>query len=65
VQGEHEKLDYVLLGETGPDHDKSFTVGVVIGDKQVSTGTGHTKKAAEQEAAYQALLVLKGTNKLQ
>ena len=65
VQGEHEKLDYVLLGETGPDHDKSFTVGVIIGEKQISTGTGHTKKAAEQEAAYQALLVLKGTNKLQ
>ena len=65
VQGEHETLDYVLLGETGPDHDKSFTVGVIIGEKQISTGTGHTKKAAEQEAAYQALLVLKGTNKLQ
>ena len=63
VQGEHEKLDYVLLGETGPDHDKSFTVGVIIGDKQISTGTGHTKKSAEQEAAYQALLILKETKK--
>ncbi len=61
VQGEHEHLSYVLLEETGPDHDKSFTVGVLIGNKQVSTGTGHTKKAAEQEAAYQALLVLKST----
>ena len=63
VQGEHEKLDYVLLKETGPDHDKSFTVGVIIGDKQISTGTGHTKKAAEQEAAYQALLIIKETKK--
>ena len=59
VQGEHEKLSYVLLEESGPDHDKNFTVGVLIGEKQISTGTGHTKKAAEQEAAYQALLILK------
>jgi len=59
VQGEHEQLTYVLLEETGPDHDKSFTVGVLIGNKEISTGTGHTKKAAEQEAAYQALLILK------
>ena len=57
VQGEHEQLSYVLLEETGPDHDKKFTVGVLIGNKQVSTGVGHTKKAAEQEAAYQALLL--------
>ena len=61
VQGEHESLTYVLLEETGPDHDKSFTVGVLIGNREISTGTGHTKKAAEQEAAYQALLILKPT----
>ena len=59
VQGKHEQLSYVLLEEVGPDHDKSFTVGVMIGEKQVSTGTGHTKKSAEQEAAYRALLLLK------
>ena len=58
VQGQHEQLSYILLEETGPDHDKNFTVGVMIGDKQVSTGTGHTKKSAEQEAAYRALLLL-------
>ena len=57
VQGEHEQLSYVLLDETGPDHDKKFTVGVLIGNKQVSIGVGHTKKAAEQEAAYHALLL--------
>ena len=61
VQGEHEQLTYVLLEESGPDHDKSFLVGVLIGNKEISTGTGRTKKAAEQEAAYQALLVLKRT----
>ena len=58
VQGKHRQLSYVLLEEVGPDHDKSFTVGVMIGNEQVSTGTGHTKKAAEQEAAYRALLLL-------
>ena len=58
VQGEHEQLTYVLLDETGPDHDKTFEVGVLIGKKEISTGKGHTKKAAEQDAAYQALLVL-------
>ena len=58
VQGEHEQLTYVLLDETGPDHDKTFEVGVLIGKKEISTGKGHTKKAAEQEAAYQALLAL-------
>ena len=59
VQGQHENLSYVLLEEVGPDHDKNFTVGVMIGERQVSTGTGHTKKSAEQEAAYRALLLLK------
>ena len=63
VQGEHEQLTYVLLGETGPDHDKTFEVGVLIGRKEISTGKGHTKKAAEQDAAYQALLVLKEQNR--
>ena len=58
VQGEHEQLTYVLLGESGPDHDKIFEVGVLIGRKEISTGKGHTKKAAEQDAAYQALLAL-------
>ena len=63
VQGEHEQLTYVLLGETGPDHDKTFEVGVLIGRKEISTGKGHTKKAAEQDAAYQALLVLEAQKK--
>ena len=58
VQGEHEQLTYVLLGESGPDHEKTFEVGVLIGKREISTGKGHTKKAAEQEAAYNALLVL-------
>ena len=60
VQGEHETLSYVLVEESGPDHDKSFSVNVCVGDKVIGSGVGHTKKAAEQEAAYRALLVLRG-----
>ena len=58
VQGEHEKLSYQLIDESGPDHNKSFTVEVQIDGQVISTGTGSTKKAAEQEAAYRALLKL-------
>ena len=60
VQGQYkEPLQYVLLAENGPDHDKSFRVAAQIGERRISEGSGHTKKAAEQEAAYQALLILK------
>ena len=59
VQGERRQLSYRLIGESGPDHDKSFSVEVCVDDEVISTGAGHTKKAAEQEAAYKALLILK------
>ena len=59
VQGERRQLSYRLIGESGPDHDKSFSVEVCVDDEVISTVTGHTKKAAEQEAAYKALLILK------
>lgn len=60
VQGNYEEsLHYELLSEEGPDHNKQFTVEARIGERAVGTGNGHTKKAAEQEAAYQALLLLK------
>lgn len=59
VQGKHETLKYVLTDESGPDHNKSFTVDVVIGNQVISSGSGHTKKAAEQEGAYRALIKLR------
>lgn len=58
VQGERLELEYELLKEEGPDHDKSFTVAVNIGGKRATTATGRTKKKAEQSAAYQAILKL-------
>ena len=57
IQGRHEQLSYELIDESGPDHDKQFTVAVLVDGERVSDGEGHTKKAAEQQAAYQALLL--------
>ena len=54
-----EELCYRLVGDEGPDHDKHFMVEAWIGEMLIGKGEGHTKKAAEQEAAYQALLKLK------
>ncbi|MBO5371616.1 MAG: ribonuclease III [Lachnospiraceae bacterium] len=60
VQGNYEEeLNYKLVAESGPDHNKNFSVEARIGEKVYGTGCGQTKKAAEQEAAYQALLILK------
>lgn len=52
-------IRYEICGESGPEHDKIFEVRVFVGDKNLGEGTGKTKKAAEQKAAYQAILVLK------
>lgn len=65
VQGdEHSgRLEYVLVDESGPDHNKNYTVEARIGNKSYGSGEGHTKKAAEQEAAYQAILMLRKKDK--
>lgn len=55
-------MSYKLTGESGPDHNKMFTVELSIGGSKMSTGEGHTKKAAEQEAAYHALVMLNGSH---
>ncbi len=46
---------YKTLKEIGPDHDKSFTLGVFLGDTQIATGSGPSKQEAEQKAAEKAL----------
>ena len=51
-----EEVAYVLTGEEGPDHAKRFIVEVRIGGKTEGTGVGSTKKGAEQEAAYRAII---------
>ena len=60
VQAEtKERLSYHLIKEEGPDHCKQFTVETWIGDSPVAVGTGKTKKAAEQMAAYKTILLRK------
>lgn len=48
-------LRYVLVGDEGPDHNKTFTVTVELNDKPVGTGSGRSKKEAEQMSAKAAL----------
>lgn len=49
---------YRVIEETGPDHDKIFTVGVYVEDKLYGKGTGPSKQAAQQAAAEKALAKL-------
>ncbi|MBQ7796941.1 MAG: ribonuclease III [Lachnospiraceae bacterium] len=60
VQAEFkDSLVYELLKEEGPDHNKTFEVCVKIGGRVIGHGTGRTKKAAEQVAAYHGICELK------
>ena len=56
LQARHRpRADYILSSEEGPDHQKLFTVDVVVNGEALARGMGLTKKAAEQAAARQAL----------
>ncbi len=55
VQTDKRSLEYKLIDESGPAHNKKFTVEVIIDDITYGVGTAHSKKAAEQEAAKDAL----------
>ncbi len=55
VQTTQQSLNYHLIKEEGPAHDKLFTVEIEIDGIQLGVGTGSSKKIAEQEAAREAL----------
>lgn len=60
IQGKLKKdFSYVLLEESGPEHSKLFRVSVHMEGEILGAGEGRTKKAAEQQAAYRALLHLR------
>ncbi|MBR1670102.1 MAG: ribonuclease III [Butyrivibrio sp.] len=60
VQGQNlGEIRYEICGESGPEHDKIFDVRVFVGGNNLGEGSGKTKKAAEQKAAYEAVLALK------
>ena len=53
-----EKIEYYLKSESGPDHDKKFTVQVLLNHNVIGEGTGRSKKNAEQAAAKEALSLM-------
>jgi len=53
-----QAVSYAVLEVEGPPHDRRFTCAASIDGEQVGVGSGESKKAAEQEAAKQALLAL-------
>ena len=60
IQGKLKReFNYELLEESGPEHDKLFRVSVNMEGETLGTGEGKTKKMAEQQAAYKALLLLR------
>ncbi len=55
VQKHKINLQYELLAEEGPDHNKQFTVRVVLDGKEMARKVAHSKKTAEQYAAFETL----------
>ena len=55
--------EYEITGESGPDHDKHFTAVVKCDGTVIGDGEGHTKKAAQQAAAYNAILKMRQNRK--
>jgi ribonuclease III len=53
-----QSVDYSVLEVEGPPHDRRFTSAATVGGEQLGVGSGRSKKAAEQEAAKQALVAL-------
>ncbi len=59
IQQQGKSLVYEVIEESGPAHSRSYRVCAMIGDRKISEGIGRSKKGAEQEAAYNALIILK------
>ena len=60
--GQHVLL-YELVGEKGPDHKKTFTARVTLNGKELGSGSGKSKKEAEQASAHAALIYLESVEK--
>ena len=58
-QKKNQVLSYTLVGQSGPDHDKQFDVEVSLNGTVVGSGSGRSKKRAEQDAARVALETMK------
>src|SRR5262249_1249939 len=51
-------IDYRIIEERGPAHDREFVAEVSVGERKLGQGGGRSKKEAEQQAASKALLLL-------
>jgi ribonuclease-3 len=58
--GKMPAAEYRVIEESGPEHQKTFTVEVVAGDNRIARGRGSNKKSAEQEAARSVLAEMEG-----
>lgn len=58
LPGDHEII-YELVSESGPEHDKVFTIEVKYGNQVLAVGSGKSKKTAQQQAATHAIDFLK------
>lgn len=57
-KNKEEKIEYVIVGEKGPDHNKTFIVEVHLNSNVIGVGEGRSKKQAEQVAAREALALM-------
>lgn len=57
-QNPGERLEYVLSGESGPDHNKTFITEVHLNSNVIGVGRGRSKKESEQQAAHEALKLM-------
>ena len=58
-EGGNHPVEYRLLKEEGPDHNKSFEVSAMLDGQEIGRGIGRTKKSAEQRAAYRGILTIR------
>ena len=61
LQEQGQNVEYELLSESGPEHEKTFVVEARIGGRAFGRGTGSSKKAAQQAAAYETIKLLRNT----
>ena len=59
LQEKNLSAEYILVGESGPEHDKTFEAEVQISGKPYARGTGRSKKAAQMQAALETLRMMK------
>jgi len=62
-RNDNQTPSYKVLKEEGPDHDKTFTLGVFVNNRRIGIGTGHSKQEAQTAAAQQAIKKYKNTPK--